>query len=123
MSAPTVTYNSEGNILASTSISGGANSAGNIVDFSAAKYGGWLGIKNTGSGTVASTNGLQVQVFPATDSANYATIPMRTFVIPTIASTPARQGIPLGIGKYSVTVTNLDTTNSTTAAITGDPIA
>lgn len=122
---PSVTYNSAGNILAtSTSIAAsGSNSAG-VVDFSTNSLGGWVQFTDTGGGTVAATNGLQVQVFPAGDGTpNYDTVAMVTIAITTVVSTASRQSVLLPTGKYSIKLTNLDATNAITAGITSNPIA
>ena len=122
---PTVTYNTAGNILAtSTSISASGTSTGNIVDFSSACFGGWLEAVDTGGGTVAATNGLRVDVYALGNSASsYSTTPMTTFTITTVTSTVKRQAILLPTGKYSVTLTNLDATNAITAGLTSNPIS
>jgi hypothetical protein len=63
-------------------------------------------------GTVAGTNGLQVQVFPAIGSTPaYDTIPAATMVIPGTASTTQTQTLKLPTGLYQLRLTNLDGTN------------
>ena len=85
-SAPTFTAGSAGNLIASGSlaastattqvfyvgVSGQSGAAGSITTGSA--LAGRLQVWNTGGGTVATTNGLQVQVLSTSDGTNYDTI-------------------------------------------------
>lgn len=121
---PSVTYGASGNVLATTtSISAGASNTGNIVDFSTNTLGGWVQVTETGGGTVASTNGCQVSIYPAGDSTpHYDSSAMWTYIIPTLANSVSRQSILLPTGKYSITLTNLDATNAITAGITSSPL-
>ena len=124
-SAPSVTYNAAGNVLATTtSIAGGASNTAGVVDASSNSLGAWVQVTATGGGTVGATNGCQVSVFPAGSSTpNYDTIPMWVYQIPLTVSTAARASILLPTGKYAFTLTNLDGTNAITAGITSSPIA
>lgn len=121
-SAPSVTYAASGDILSSTSIAGGATNSTSVVDFTSSLVGGWVGVTNAGGGTVAATNGLRVDVFPALDSTpNYATVAMPSFTIGTTVSTTTSLGFFLGPGKYKVSLTNIDATNAVTATVTSGP--
>lgn len=122
---PSVTYNSQGNILAtSTSITGGSSNTGNIVDFSSNSLGGWVCVYATGGGSVSATNGCQLLVYPAGDSTpHYDTVAMAGFTLAMTASTVSQQTIFLPTGKYSLTLKNLDASNAITAGITSNPVA
>ena len=92
------------------------------IDYSAA-YGGWLHIIGT-FGTIAATNGLQIEIFKYYGSTpTLATNAWQTFTIPGTASTTKDIDIPLPTGKWSVKLTNLDGTNAlTNVGITSDVI-
>jgi hypothetical protein len=120
---PSITYNSEGNILAtSTSIAASGTSSGNIVDYSAS-LGGWVTVTYTGGSSVAGTNGVTIDVFPATDSTpHYASTANPAFgPLAVTASTTLRYTFWLGMGKYSISLVNADATNAITAGITSNP--
>jgi hypothetical protein len=122
---PSATLNAHGNALTSASLA--ANTAVSFtVDFTSSTLGGFVQIWNTGGGTVAATNGLQVQVFATADTTpNYDTIPFGgvNFTIATVTSTAARQSFFLPTGKFQVTLTNLDVTNAITVEATKAPVA
>jgi hypothetical protein len=120
---PTITYNSAGNVLAgTTSIAASSSSTGNIVDFSTSLLGGDICVRATGGSTVASTNGCQIQIFKAGDSSpHYDTVATFTQTLAMTASTASQLTISVPTGKYSVSLTNLDSTNAITAGITSNP--
>jgi hypothetical protein len=124
-SDPSVTYNSQGNILAtSTSIAASASHPGSIVDFSSSSLGGWVQVTPTGGSAVATTNGCVVSIYPAGDSTphyDYYAIFQQTIGI--VASTATPLSFLLPTGKYSISLTNVDATNAITAGITSNPIA
>jgi hypothetical protein len=124
-SDPSVTYNAQGNVLAtSTSIAASGSHTGSIVDFSSNSLGGWVQVTPTGGGTVATTNGCQVSIFPAGDSTpHYDYYPVIQQVIAIVASTATPLSFLLPTGKYSITLANLDATNAITAGITSNPVA
>jgi len=120
---PSVTLSSAGNAVASsTSLNANTSTTFN-VDFSSSTLGGFVQIWNTGGGTVATTNGLQIQAFATAESGaspNYDTIAFGgvNFTIATTASTTARQSFFLPTGKYQIKLTNLDVTNGITIEAT-----
>lgn len=116
MVAPSTTYNAAGHALSSGSLAASGTTSFDIdasTDFELR-----VSNQNTGGGTVAATNGLQVDVVMAGDTGiNYDTISAVTIVIPTVVSTLAQQTIPnLGPGKWRVKFKNLDVTNAITRA-------
>ncbi len=123
-SDPSVTFNTAGNALASGSLA--ANTSTTFtVDFSTNTIGGFLQVWNTGGGTVAGTNGCQVQAFATADTTpNYDTVAFSgvNFVITTVVSTAARQSVFLPTGKYQIKLTNLDVTNAITVEATTAPV-
>lgn len=120
---PTVTYNTQGNVLSAATITNGTPNAGNIADFSNANLGGWVSVNCT-PGTASATNGIQVQVFPAGDNTpHYDTVAIDTFTIAQTTSTVAQQSRFYPSGKYSITITNLDATHTVAVSITASPIA
>lgn len=122
-SDPSVTYNSAGNAVSSASLGAGASTTF-VADFSSNMLGGWVQIWDTGGASVATTNGLQVQVFPAGDNTpGYDTVAIAQFTITTVASTVEKQSIPLPMGKYQFKLTNLDASNGITIEATTNPIA
>ena len=122
-SQPSITWNSQGNILAvSTSIGSSGSSTGNIVDFSQNSLGGWVQVTAAGLTNVSATNGCQVLIYPAGDSTpHYDYYPAWTYTIAIVASTSTPQSIFLPTGKYSITLKNLDGTYGITAGITANP--
>jgi len=79
------------------------------------KFEARIQVKNTGGGTVAATNGLQVDVFRYVDGGTRKdTVPILTFVIPTTTSTEKEQSFALPTGHYNVKLTNLDASNAIT---------
>lgn len=69
-------------------------------------------------GTVAATNGVQIDVARYVDGGTLAdTIFMPTIVIPGTTSTTKRQSFALSTGHYNVKITNLDTTNAVNPVI------
>ena len=123
--APSVTYGAPGNALASQALANNA-SVNFVVDFSANSLGGWVQVVDTGGGSVSTTNGCQVSVYPNGDntSANYDTVAYTGLVIATVASTASRASIgPLPPGKYQFTLKNLDATAGITVQATSSGIA
>lgn len=111
MAAPTVTSNQT--LHTSASLAGGATASDNL-DIRT-KFEARVQVKNTGGGTVAATNGLQVDVYRYVDGGTRKdTIAMLTFTIPTTVSVEKEQSFVLPTGHYSVKFTNLDVTNAIT---------
>lgn len=111
MAAPTVTSNQTLHTSASLA---GAGTASDNLDIRT-KFEARVQVKNTGGGTVAATNGLQVDVFRYVDGGTRKdTIAMTTLIIPTTTSTEKEQSFALPTGHYSVKFTNLDVTNAIT---------
>jgi len=123
-SDPSVTYNSQGNIVAAgTSLAAGATTSGATVDASSSSLGTWLSATVT-FGTVAGTAGVTVAVYPAGDSTpHYDTAAMWTYQIAATGSTTQQTSIFLPTGKYQVKLTNIDATNAVTYGLTSNPVA
>jgi hypothetical protein len=122
---PSATLSTAGNALSSGSLAASASTTF-TVDFSANTLGGFVQCWNTGGGTVAGTNGLQVQAFSTSDTTpNYDTIAFGgiNFTIPTTASTAVRQSFFLPTGKYQIKFTNLDASNAITVEATSAAIS
>jgi hypothetical protein len=120
MGAPAWTFNAQGNALASGTLAG-AGSTTFAVDFSGVMA-GQIQVSDTGGVTVAATNGVQISVgrfFTTTND----TIPFLTANIGTVVSTPELESIELSSGKYSVTLKNLDATNSVNVAATTNTLS
>ena len=82
---------------------------------------GRVQVINTGGGTIASTNGLQVQVFSTSDGGTtYDAVAFGgvNFVIPTTANVATPLSFDLPTGQYKIKFTNLDATNSITIEAT-----
>jgi hypothetical protein len=132
--APTFTPGSTGNIYASNplaanastiqgpffiGVSGQGGSPGSATTGSALS--GRVQVINTGGSAVASTNGLQVQVFSTSDGGTtYDTVAFggTNFVITTIASTSTPLSFDLPPGQYKIKLTNLDASNAITVEVT-----
>jgi hypothetical protein len=124
--APTFTAGSAGNLVSSASLAAGATTTqvfyigvsgqtgavGSITTGSA--LAGRVQVWNTGGGTVASTNGLQVQILSTSDGTNYDTIAYAGSTITTVVSTAVRASYDLPPGQYKLSLTNLDATNAIT---------
>ena len=122
---PSVTLNTRYNALSSQSLAN-STSVTFTVDFSSSSLGGFVQIWNTGGGTVAATNGCQVQAFATADTGpNYDTIAFAgtNFTITTVVSTAAAQSFFLPTGKYQIKLINLDATNAVTVGATTAPVA
>jgi hypothetical protein len=110
MSAPVMTFGAPGNRLVSGALAAGANVAFTL-DYSA-RIGGLVQVAAT-FGAVAAVAGLQIDVFrrigtgPAAD-----TVAVATYTISATASTTQRKSLALPTGRYTVQLTNLDSTNS-----------
>ena len=119
MASPSVTKNIT--ILASQSLAAAATVTADRD--SSTKFILKLQIKNTGGGTVAATNGLEVSVFQNTStSARFDTEASQKFIIPTTVSTEKEQTLTLGTGHYRISLKNLDTTNAITVDIIGSEV-
>ncbi len=118
---PTLTPGAANGIRALSTLAASATASYDI-DYSAA-YGGWLHVIGT-FGTVAATNGLQIDIFKYYGSTpTLATNAYQTWTIPGTASTTKDIDIPLPNGKWSIKLTNLDGTNAlTNVGITSDVI-
>jgi hypothetical protein len=110
MSAPVMTFGAPGNRLASQALAA-ATPVSFTLDYSA-RIVGFIQVAAT-FGTVAAVAGLQIDVYrrvgtgPAADS-----IAVATYTIPATASTTQRKSLALPTGRYTVQLTNLDSTNS-----------
>lgn len=116
-------YNSRGNVLNASAINPSSSSSGNICDFSDSS-GGWISVYCS-AGSVSTTNGIQVQIFPLGDSGgDYDTVSLPAATIAQTASSVSQQSFPVPSGQYSVTLTNLDSTtgHSVTCSITTNPV-
>jgi hypothetical protein len=115
MAAPTVTSNQSG--IASGSLAASGTTSFNL-DIKT-KFEARLQVKNTGGGTVAGTNGVQVDVFRYVDgsTSNPDTVSIRSFVIPTTVSVTKYRSLALPTGHYKILLTNLDTTNAVTVSV------
>lgn len=131
--APTFTAGAAGNLIgAATSlvnatpvsstfvvgVSGNSGAQGTITTGTALS--GRVQVWSKGGGTVAATNGCQVQVFSTSDGTNYDTVPFAaiSFVIANAVSTQYYQSFELPPGQYKLTLTNLDTVNAITVEAT-----
>jgi len=122
---PSVTLNTRYNAYSSQSLAA-ATSTTFTADFSSNSLGGFVQVWNTGSGSVAGTNGCQVQAFATADTGpNYDTVAFAgtNFTITTVASTAAAQTVFLPTGKYKIQLTNLDASNAITVGATTAPVA
>jgi hypothetical protein len=119
--APVSTFNAQAGLLASGSLAASGTST-TALDIST-KFEAQIQVKNTGGGSVAGTNGLQVDVFrrfgagPTDD-----TISILTFIITTTASTTKYQSFTLPTGKYDIKLTNLDASNAITVEMTSTTV-
>ncbi len=120
MASPVWTYNSVGNILASTVITNGTPNS-QAVDFSGVMT-GQIQIENVGPGTVTAGAGLQVSIF-RDFTTNNDTLPILQFTISTVASTNNWQSIELPSGKYHVQVANTDASHTMSAVITTNTLS
>lgn len=110
MAAPSMTFNQT--LLASQSLAGNASVNANL-DISA-KFEAQVQVKNTGGGTVSSTNGLEITVWRNVSDVSaprWDTEPILQFVIPTTANTEKEQSFVLSTGHYRIRFRNLDATN------------
>jgi hypothetical protein len=122
MAAPTMTFNTAGNGLASSSLAASGTSSFNI-DLST-KFEGQLEYECT-FGTIAATAGLQATIFAGYGATpTYPTTnPNFTYVLPAVAGLQKSPKIFLPTGKWRITLTNLDATNGlTTVAATYDTV-
>jgi hypothetical protein len=110
MAAPSTTQNQTA--IASASLAASGTTTGNVNLLT--KFEGHFQVLAT-FGTVAATNGLQVDVFrDIADSTGTVldSIALLSFVIPGTTSTTKRQSFVLGTGYYQIKLTNLDGTNA-----------
>lgn len=118
---PSVQYVAAGATLSSQSLAAGGN-VSFVADFSSNQLGGWVGVIGTGGSAVAGTSGLQVQILAATDTTNYGAY-QGPYVVPMVVSTATPYPIgPLPMGKFKVTLSNLDSTNAITVSGAANPI-
>lgn len=119
MASPSVTKNIT--ILSSQSLAAGATVTADRD--SSTKFLLKLQIKNTGGGTVAATNGLEVSILQNTSTTpRFDTEANPKFIIPTTVSTEKEQTITLGTGHYRISLKNLDVTNAITVDIIGSEV-
>jgi hypothetical protein len=131
--APSFTPGSVGNIYGPSSLAGNTSTTqgpfyvgvfGQVgaqgTSTTGSALSGRVQVWNTGGGTVATTNGLQVQVFSTADGTNYDSVGFGglNFVIATTASTATLQSFDLPPGQYKIKFTNLDGTNAVTVTAT-----
>jgi UDP-N-acetylglucosamine enolpyruvyl transferase len=115
MAAPSMTFNATGNLLAAGTVAAGATATFN-ADFST-KFEGQIQFSAT-FGTVAATAGLQISVFPVVGSTGTVADNVAgagSFTLAAVASTTQIMTIKVGPGKYSVSIKNLDASNSVTS--------
>jgi hypothetical protein len=123
-SAPSVTFNAEGNVLPITTSLAGGGSTTTGVDFSVNALGGWMQVYGKGGATVAATNGVQVAILPqGSAGGTFDSIPMWIFSFGTTANTAARESIFLPTGRYAVALLNLDATNAINVGLTTNPVS
>ena len=74
-------------------------------------------IKNTAGAAVAATSGVQITIKPGVDATpDYSTLGYSGGIIPSVISTLQSNSIDLPPGPYTITLINLDVTNSVTVA-------
>ena len=101
--------------LARVAASGTADTGANAVDLSTSFEGQFQA--SVTFGTVAATNGLQIDAFRAVDAATgstFDTIAAFTLIIPGTTSTSKVMSFVLQTGLWKLKVTNLDATNAVT---------
>lgn len=105
------------NATSGTSALAFSSTATFAVDLSA-KYEGQVTVAITAGGSVSTTAGVQVDVYPGYGTGpTYDSQPVTTFVVPvTTPSAVTSQTAYLGPGKYQVKLTNLDGTNGVSYA-------
>jgi hypothetical protein len=115
--SPSMTFNAQAGALASQSLAASGTVTYNL-DLSN-KFEGQIQVKDTGGGTVAATNGCQIDVYRGFGAGpTYDTTSMMTIVITTVVSTAKYASFSLPTGKYQVKLTNLDATNAITVEST-----
>jgi hypothetical protein len=121
MAAPTMTYNTAGNIRANASLAGNANTTSNLIDASTSIE-AQVTVRNTPGATVATTRGLLVNFLPVyAAAATNSTLAAFSYTFPSAtASTSESKTFFLGTGKWRVYLQNLDTTNAVSVEITAD---
>lgn len=122
MAAPSMTFNTAGNSLASQSLAASGNVTFNL-DLSA-KFEGQVEVE-ANFGTIAAVAGLRVEVFPGVGSTpTYSTTnPNFVYTLPAVAGLRRTPKIFLPTGKYQVSLTNLDASNGlTTVQATTDTV-
>jgi hypothetical protein len=114
---PSTTVNTQANLLASGSLAASGTTTADL-DLTG-KFGADVQVKDTGGGTVAATNGVQVDVFRLFGAGPTAdTLAVLTFVIPTTTSTATYKSLHLETGKYRIKLTTLDASNAVTVEMT-----
>lgn len=122
MAAPTMTFNTAGNLRSSASL---AASGTSTHDFDlSAKIEGQVTVLNTPGGTVAATRGVRVEFLPRYGSTpDTTTLPTVSYTLPSqTASTAESRTFYLGTGKWRMRLTNVDATNAVTVAATLDTV-
>jgi hypothetical protein len=122
--APTYTPAAAGNVRASAALAASATETiTTALDFSAV-FEGQVHILNTPGGSVSATRGLRCEFkrrygsTPTTGESAFYTVTLPSAT----ASTPESADVWLGTGKYALTITNLDTAQGLTVAITSDTV-
>ena len=110
-------------VLASTGVAAGATSTPAPLDIHGYNH-AWITWACT-TGAVAAPSGMQLNIYPMTGSGPTAdTVSTIPYVVAVTASGSFRKSIRLEVGKYSLSMTNLDGTNAlSSCSITGDRYA
>ena len=123
MPAPTMTFNAAGNILTSQTLALSGTVTSAVMDFST-KFEGQLTIKNTPGAAIAATRGVKIECFaqygtgPSTSTVAQLLYQLQSLTASTLESTI----LFLPSGKWTVKLTNLDTTNAVTIEVTSATI-
>lgn len=125
---PQVTINAANNLLSSQSLAGSASVSATLdltgvgatgTGTAAGNFEAIVQVKDTGGGSVTSGSSLLVQVFNAAGATPVVdTVPFLQFNIATVASTASYQSFTLPTGRWVITLTNGDASNSVTVGMT-----
>jgi hypothetical protein len=118
--APTWTYNTQGNAFTSATITNGTTQSF-AIDFSGVMLGQFQ-VGNTAGSSVSTTAGLQVAIYNQFTT-NNDNVPIEQFVITSVASTTEYQSLTLPTGKYNVILSNLDASHTVTAIATTNTLS
>lgn len=123
-SDPSVTYNSQGNVVAAgTALAANTTTTGVTVDASANSLGTWLSATVTFT-SVSATAGVTVSIYPAGDATpHFDTTATWQFTVPATGSSTQQTSLFVPTGKYQVKLTNIDATYSVTYGLTSNPVA